>query len=153
MIPQTVEVPAQHRLNEAALDRFLAEHLPEYGGGLRVRQFPGGFSNPTYALAAEGRDGRPRQYVLRKRPAGKLLPSAHRVDREFRVLSALHACDVPVPRARVLCEDPDVLGTSFFVMDRVEGRLFTDPALPGCTESERRPSARSKSRSCWAPTS
>ncbi|WP_167772605.1 phosphotransferase family protein [Ramlibacter henchirensis] len=137
MIPQTVEVPPQHRLNEAALDRFLAAHLPEYGGGLRVRQFPGGFSNPTYALAANDRDGRPRQYVLRKRPAGKLLPSAHRVDREFRVLRALRESDVPVPQARVLCEDPDVLGTSFFVMDRVEGRLLTDPALPGFSPGER----------------
>lgn len=137
MIPQTIEVLPQNRLDEALLDRFLAAHLPEYGGGLQVRQFPGGFSNPTYALDTRDRDGRPRAYVVRKRPGGQLLPSAHRVDREFRVLQALRDSDVPVPRARVLCEDPGVLGTSFFIMDRVEGRLFSDPALPGCTADER----------------
>jgi aminoglycoside phosphotransferase (APT) family kinase protein len=137
MIPQTVEVPPQNRLNEAALDAFLARHLPEYGGSLRVRQFPNGFSNPTYALDTVDRDGRPRPYVVRKRPA-TALPSAHRVDREFRVLRALQASDVPVPAARVLCEDPAVLGSSFFVMDRVAGRLFSDPTLPGCTPAERK---------------
>lgn len=136
MIPQTVDVLPQNRLHEAALDTFLARNLPEYGGGLRVRQFPNGFSNPTYALDAVDREGRPRQYVLRKRPA-TALPSAHRVDREFRVLQALQATDVPVPRARVLCEDPAVLGTSFFVMDHVAGRLFSDPTLPGCTPAQR----------------
>lgn len=138
MTPQTVEVPPQHRLNEAALDAFLAQHVPEYGGSLSVRQFPGGFSNPTYALATIDRDGRPRQYVLRKRPAAAALPSAHRVDREFRVLRALQETDVPVPRVRVLCEDPAVLGSMFFVMDHVQGRLFSDPTLPGCTPVERK---------------
>lgn len=133
----TVPVPPAHRLDEAALDAFLRAHLPEYGGNLDVRQFPGGFSNPTYALSTTDADGRPRDYVVRKRPAGDLLPSAHRVDREFRVLHALGATGVPVPRARVLCEDPAVLGTSFFVMDRVEGRLFADPTLPGCSVEER----------------
>jgi len=137
MIPQTVDVPPQNRFDEAALDRFLRDRLPEYAGGLRVTQFPNGFSNPTYALEAAGRDGRPCQYVLRKRPAAAL-PSAHRIDREFRVLRALESTDVPVPRARVLCEDPSVLGSVFFVMDRVAGRLFSDPTLPGCTPHERR---------------
>jgi len=138
MIPQTVEVPPAHRLDEAALDAFLAQHLPEYGGGLRVTQFPNGFSNPTYALDAVDREHRARQYVLRRRPVGATLPSAHRVDREFRVLRALQQSDVPVPRARVLCEDTGVLGSMFFVMDRVSGRLFSDPTLPGCTPAERR---------------
>jgi aminoglycoside phosphotransferase (APT) family kinase protein len=137
MTVETMEVPAAQRLDERALDRFLAQHLPEYAGGLAVRQFPGGFSNPTYALATTDRAGTPRRYVLRKRPAGDLLPSAHRVDREFRVLQALAASDVPVPRARALCEDPAVLGTPFFVMDHVEGRLFADPTLPGCGTAER----------------
>jgi|GEM_PF-1933958 len=86
MSVEIVEVPPAHRLDEAALDRFLRAQLPEYGGGLQMRQFPGDFSNPTYALATVCRDGRPRDYVVRKRPAGELLPSAHRVDREFRVL-------------------------------------------------------------------
>ncbi len=138
MIPQTVDVPPQYRLNEASLDAFLAQQLPEYGGGLRVTQFPNGYSNPTYALDALDRDGLPRQYVLRKRPSTAALPSAHRVDREFQVLQALWDTDVPVPRARVLCEDPDVIGSMFFVMDRVRGRLFSDPTLPGCTPAERR---------------
>lgn len=137
MSPEPVAVSPQHRFDEAALDRFLAERLPEYAGGLRVRQFAGGFSNPTFALDAVGRDGRPREYVLRKRPAGDLLPSAHRVDREFRVLRALEGSGVPVPRARALCEDARVLGQSFFVMDRVEGRLQPNPALPGFGFEER----------------
>ncbi len=133
----TVPVPPEHRLDEAALDSFLRAHLPEYGGALRVRLFPGGFSNPTYALQTADRDGDQRGYVVRKRPAGELLPSAHRVDREFRVLRALAATPVPVPQARALCEDPAVLGTAFFVMDHVEGRLFPDPTLPGCSRDER----------------
>lgn len=137
MIPQTVDVQPQNRFDEAALDRFLHDHLPEYGSGLRVTQFPHGFSNPTYALDAVGRDGQPCRYVLRKRPAAAL-PSAHRVDREFRVLRALETTEVPVPRARVLCDDPAVLGSSFFIMDHVAGRLFSDPGLPGCTPVERR---------------
>jgi aminoglycoside phosphotransferase (APT) family kinase protein len=137
MIPQTIEVLPSHRLDEAALDLFLAARLPGYGGSLQVRQFPGGFSNPTYALDTMDSGGQPRAYVLRKAPAGNLLASAHRVDREFRVLRALWDSDVPVPRAQVLCEDPQVLGTSFFVMERVEGRLFSDPSLPGCTLAER----------------
>ena len=137
MIAQTVEVPPQNRLDEAALDAFLRAHLPEYGGSLGVRQFPGGFSNPTYELGTRDREGAPRQYVLRKRPAADTLPSAHRVDREFRVLQALQGTGVPVPSARVLCEDPQVLGSSFLVMDHVEGRLFSDPTLPGCTSDER----------------
>jgi aminoglycoside phosphotransferase (APT) family kinase protein len=138
MIPETIEVLPRNRLDEAALARFLAACLPEYGGELRVRQFPGGFSNPTYALETVDRAGRPREYVLRKRPGGELLPSAHRVDREFRVLRALARTDIPVPNARVLCENPSILGQSFFVMDRVRGRLHPNPALPGCTVAERR---------------
>ncbi len=138
MSPEPLAVLPQHRLDEAALARFLAEHLPEFAGDLEVRQFPGGFSNPTYALCARDRDGGMRDYVLRKRPAGELLPSAHRVDREFRVLRALRSTNVPVPRARVLCEDPAVLGQSFFVMDRVAGRLYPNPVLPGLSVDERK---------------
>lgn len=137
MSTEPIEVLPRNQLDEAALARFLSQCLPEYGGGLRVRQFPGGFSNPTYALDALDRQGRPRAYVLRKRPAGDLLPSAHRVDREFRVLRALAGSGVPVPKARVLCENQNVLGQSFFVMERVQGRLYPNPALPGCTPEER----------------
>ncbi len=138
MSTDPIEVLPRNRLDETALARFLASCLPEYGGQLRVRQFPAGFSNPTYALDAVDREGRPREYVLRKRPGGELLPSAHRVDREFRVLRALARTDVPVPKARVLCENPSVLGQSFFVMNRVHGRLSPNPALPGFTVDERR---------------
>ncbi|RYY55273.1 MAG: phosphotransferase family protein, partial [Comamonadaceae bacterium] len=138
MSTDTIDVLPQNTLDEEAVERFVSRFLPEYGGGLRVRQFPGGFSNPTYALDAVDRQGRPRAYVLRKRPAGDLLPSAHRVDREFRVLRALQDSGVPVPRARVLCENEHVLGQSFFIMDRVQGRLFPNPALPGCTAEQRR---------------
>jgi aminoglycoside phosphotransferase (APT) family kinase protein len=138
MTPETIEVLPQNRIDEAALARFLADCLPEYGGELRVRQFPAGFSNPTYALETVDRQGRPREYVLRKRPAGDLLPSAHRVDREFRVLRALARSEVPVPTARVLCENPNVLGQSFFIMNRVRGRLLPNPSLPGCSVAERR---------------
>jgi aminoglycoside phosphotransferase (APT) family kinase protein len=137
MLNETIEVLAQNRFDEAALDRYLAVHLQGYAGGLQVRQFPGGFSNPTYAISALTRDGGRRDYVLRKRPAGNLLPSAHQVDREFRVIRALRDTEVPVPKAHFLCEDPAVLGQSFFLMDHVPGRIFANPAMPGCTPAER----------------
>ncbi len=137
MLNETIEVLPQNRFDEAALDRYLAAHLDGYAGELQVRQFPGGYSNPTYALGARMRDGERHNFVLRKRPAGHLLPSAHRVDREFRVIRALGATEVPVPRAHFLCEDPGVLGQSFFVMDHVPGRLYGDPSMPGSTPGER----------------
>jgi aminoglycoside phosphotransferase (APT) family kinase protein len=134
---QTIAVLPQNRLDEAALDRYLAAHVEGYAGDLRVRQFPGGHSNPTYALNARMQGGERRDFVLRKRPAGQLLPSAHQVDREFRVISALAATDVPVPRTRCLCEDASVLGQTFFVMDHVPGRIYNDPSMPGSTPAER----------------
>jgi aminoglycoside phosphotransferase (APT) family kinase protein len=137
MLNQTIEVLPHNRIDEAALDRYLRVHLPGYAGELRVRQFPGGFSNPTYALDALMADGARRDFVMRKRPAGKLLPSAHQVDREFRVIRALQDSDVPVPPTHFLCEDPQVLGQAFFVMDHVPGRIFADPAMPGCSPAER----------------
>ena len=137
MLNDTIEVLPQNRFDEAALDRCLAAHLPGYAGELQVRQFPGGFSNPTYALAARMKDGQRRDFVLRKRPAGNLLPSAHQVDREFRVIRALRGTGVPVPHAHFLCEDTTVLGQSFFVMDHVPGRIFGNPSMPGCMPAER----------------
>jgi aminoglycoside phosphotransferase (APT) family kinase protein len=133
----TVEVLANNRFDEGALDRWLAARLRGYAGGLRVRQFPGGSSNPTYALQASVAGGGTRDWVLRKRPAGALPRSAHQVDREFRVMRALLGSGVPVPRVELLCEDESVLGQSFYVMERVEGRVFTDPAMPGCSRVER----------------
>lgn len=119
-------------LDEAALHRWLLGRLPGYSGGMRLQAFPGGSSNPTYALTSDA-----GEHVLRKRPEGALSRSAHQVDREFRVLQALQGSGVPVPRAACLCEDPAVLGDIFYVMERVAGRVFTDPAMPGCGRAER----------------
>ncbi|RYF76993.1 MAG: phosphotransferase family protein [Comamonadaceae bacterium] len=119
-------------LDEHALERWLTDHLSGYSGGCRLEAFPGGSSNPTYALTTAA-----GEYVLRKRPAGALSRSAHRVDREFRILRALQGSGVPVPRVECLCTDASVLGDIFYVMERVPGRVFTDPAMPGCSTDER----------------
>jgi aminoglycoside phosphotransferase (APT) family kinase protein len=132
MIAQTAEVREQHRFDVAALERYLRERVPGFSGSLAVSQFRGGQSNPTYHLRAGG-----QEYVLRRKPPGKLLPSAHAVDREYRVITALGRTAVPVPRTFVLCEDDAVIGTAFYVMDCVHGRVFSDPALPGATPAER----------------
>lgn len=117
----------------ARLEGWLAARLPGFRGPLRVQQFPGGQSNPTYLLQTS-----PRQYVLRRKPAGVLLPSAHAIDREFRVMRALgQGSDVPVAEVLVLCEDPEVIGTAFYVMAHVEGRIFWDPALPEVPVAQR----------------
>jgi aminoglycoside phosphotransferase (APT) family kinase protein len=107
----TRDVSAAHRFDEQRLLDYLTSHVESFYGPLSVRQFKGGQSNPTYLI--EAGSGR---YVLRRKPPGKLLKSAHAVDREFRVISALYAADFPVPRPVVLCEDPEVIGTVFFVM-------------------------------------
>jgi aminoglycoside phosphotransferase (APT) family kinase protein len=134
---QTVEVLPRNRFDAQALHRWLLECLPGYAGGLQVRQFPGGSSNPTYALDVCTADGGRREYVLRKRPDGALSRSAHKVDREFRVMKALQGSGVPVPRVDVLCEDESVLGQAFYLMERVHGRVYADPAMPGCSREER----------------
>jgi aminoglycoside phosphotransferase (APT) family kinase protein len=122
-----------HRFDEAALSRYLAVHLPDFGGGLEVLQFDAGQSNPTFLLTSDD-----RRYVLRKKPPGGLLPKAHLVEREHRVMSALAGTGVPVPRTFHLCEDPSVIGTAFFVMEHLEGRVFWDASLPGLPPPERR---------------
>ena len=129
----TTTVREGHRIDEAALARYLADHLPEFHGPLVVRQFEGGQSNPTYHLHTPERD-----YVLRKKPPGQLLPSAHQVDREYRVMTALGGSAVPVPATRLLCTDEQIIGTPFFVMACVEGRVFRQPHLPGVPPSDRR---------------
>ena len=108
---ELTEVREAHRFDESALAAYLATHIDDYAGPLQVQQFEGGQSNPTFQLQTGNRN-----YVLRKQPPGELLPSAHQVDREFRVMQALHNTDVPVPRMYCLCEDPDVIGTKFYVM-------------------------------------
>jgi aminoglycoside phosphotransferase (APT) family kinase protein len=122
-----------HRFDEARLDAWMAENVQGYTGGLQVCQFKGGQSNPTYWLA-----DRERQYALRKKPPGKLLQSAHAVDREYRVMRALSDTDVPSATMYALCEDDSVIGTSFFVMEYVQGRIFWNVQLPELEPTERR---------------
>ena len=128
-----VPVLENNRFDEAALAKYLSRHVPGFAGDMVVQQFQGGFSNPTFHLQT-----RDRAFVLRKKPPGQLLPSAHAVDREYKVLNALKNTDVPVPQVHVLCEDDSIIGTMFYVMDYVEGRVYTDRLLPGCTPEQRR---------------
>ncbi len=121
-----------HAFDVGALEEYMRSHVEGFAGPLTVRQFKGGQSNPTYRLEAPS--GR---YVLRRKPPGKLLRSAHAVDREFRVISALYAADFPVPRPYALCEDDEVVGTMFYLMDFVDGRIFWDLDLPDCAPDER----------------
>jgi aminoglycoside phosphotransferase (APT) family kinase protein len=125
-------VSARHRFDEAALAGWLDAHLPGYAGPLAITQFADGQSNPTFHLAAAS-----GEYVLRKKPPGELLPSAHAIDREYRVLGALAGSAVPVPRTRAYCDDAGVIGTAFYVMDYVAGRIYTDPLLPAMAAAER----------------
>ena len=123
----TRDVRDAHRFEIGPLEDWLRDNVDGFAGPLEVSQFKGGQSNPTYQLqAGSGR------YVLRRKPPGKLLKSAHAVDREFKVISALHAAGFPVPRPYALCEDESVVGTMFYVMENVEGRIFWDLDLPGC---------------------
>jgi aminoglycoside phosphotransferase (APT) family kinase protein len=128
----TKEVAAPLRFDSARLEDYLTANAKGFKGPLSVKQFRGGQSNPTYLLETPA-----RKYVLRRKPPGKLLPSAHAVDREYRILTALGQTDVPVPRTWVLCDDPEIIGTIFYVMDWVAGRIMVDPLLPGCTAAER----------------
>src|SRR5476651_1119099 len=105
----TKPVEERHKINEAKLEAWLANNVEGYRGPLAVLQFKGGQSNPTYRLNTPG-----QSYVLRRKPFGKLLPSAHAVDREFRVISALHGQNFPVPEPVVYCADESVVGTAFF---------------------------------------
>ena len=126
-------VEPRHRFDEAALKGWLATEVEGFEGPLSVSQFKGGQSNPTYRLDTPG-----RAYVLRRKPFGTLLPSAHAVDREFRVISALHAVGFPVARPYALCVDDGVIGAMFYVMAAIEGRVFWNGALPDCSPDERR---------------
>ena len=128
----TRPVAEAHRFDAAALESYMRDHVEGFSGPLAVEQFKGGQSNPTYRLDAGG-----KSYVMRRKPPGKLLPSAHAVDREYRVITALAASDVPVPRTYCLCTDESVIGSMFYVMDCVEGRVLWDPQLPGMACAER----------------
>jgi aminoglycoside phosphotransferase (APT) family kinase protein len=125
-------VRAIHRFDEARLEHYLIDRMPDFREPLTVRQFVGGQSNPTYMLETPT-----ARFVMRKKPAGTLLQSAHQVEREFRIIKALATTDVPVPRVHLLCEDIDVIGTAFFVMDYVAGRIMRDPLMPDSSPEER----------------
>ncbi|MBS0445032.1 MAG: phosphotransferase [Proteobacteria bacterium] len=130
----TKPVSSQHAFDAGALQGYLTERLPGFEGPLTVEQFKGGQSNPTYKLVTPG-----RSYVMRAKPgpAAKLLPSAHAIDREFRVMQALHPTDVPVPRMHLLCEDEAVIGRAFYVMECMEGRVLWEQSLPAIDRSQR----------------
>ncbi len=120
-------------LDLASVDAYLERNLPGYQGPLTATKFTGGQSNPTYELQTPG-----RTYVLRRKPPGVLLKSAHAVDREFRVQRALSNSKVPVPEMYLLCEDDAVIGSAFYVMERLEGRGFFEPTMPGETKETRK---------------
>lgn len=128
----TTEVREAHRFDTERLAQYLRQHVADFAGPIQVEQFKGGQSNPTFLIRAGG-----KRYVMRRKPPGKLLPSAHAVDREYRVITALAGTDVPVARTYALCQDESVIGTAFYIMDYVEGRVLWDPALPGMTPAER----------------
>src|SRR5687768_14179252 len=135
MVPpaNTREPREAHKLDDAALGRWLAANVPGASPEIVVRQFKGGQSNPTYWVGSGD-----LALVLRKKPPGKLLPSAHAVEREYRIMRALAATDVPVPDALALCEDASVIGTPFFVMRYVAANIFWNPTLPELDSNEKR---------------
>jgi aminoglycoside phosphotransferase (APT) family kinase protein len=119
-------------LDEAAVSSYLKDHLPGFEGPLEVSKFQTGQSNPTFLLKTPAHN-----YVLRRKPPGVLLKSAHAVDREYRVQKALAGTDVPVSKMHLLCEDDDVIGSMFYIMDHVPGRNFNEPAMPDLTKADR----------------
>jgi len=128
----TREVAERLRFDAGRLEAYLRLHVPGFSGPVVVSQFKGGQSNPTYLIETPL-----RRYVLRRKPPGKLLPSAHAVDREFRVISALHAQGFPVAEPVLYCADDSVVGTPFFVMGHVDGRVFWEPQMPASNPAER----------------
>jgi aminoglycoside phosphotransferase (APT) family kinase protein len=128
----TKDIAESHRFDESRLDAWMQANVEGYAGPLQVRQFKGGQSNPTYQLITPA-----KKYVMRRKPPGKLLPSAHAVDREYKVISALYPTGFPAPRTYGLCTDDEVIGTMFYVMDMVEGRILWDQSLPQYEPAER----------------
>ncbi|WP_284734359.1 phosphotransferase family protein [Sphingosinicella terrae] len=128
----TGEVRSAHRFDPVPLEAWMESHVEGFAGPLRIEQFKGGQSNPTYKLVTPDRD-----YVLRRKPPGPLLPGAHAVDREYRVICALAGQGFPVARSFGLCLDESVIGTPFYVMEMVQGRIFWDPAFPEIAAAER----------------
>ncbi len=133
MTSDVTEIRPGHEFDAGRLSDYLTRQLEGFSGPLTVRQFRGGQSNPTFLV--ETGSGR---YVLRKKPPGQLLPSAHMIEREYRVMHALEGSSVPIIHTHLLCEDASIIGTPFYLMNFAEGRVFRDPALPGLEPSERR---------------
>jgi aminoglycoside phosphotransferase (APT) family kinase protein len=128
----TTEVRESHRFDEGALAGWMREHVPEADGPLRVRQFKGGQSNPTFRLDTPG-----RSFVMRRKPMGMTVPGAHAVDREARVMTALGKAGFPVPHVYALCTDDSVIGSWFYVMELVEGRVFWNSRFESVPREER----------------
>jgi aminoglycoside phosphotransferase (APT) family kinase protein len=130
----TKPLSGMHAFDTGALQFYLEQHLPGFAGPLAVEQFKGGQSNPTYKLITPQ-----ASYAMRSKPGpvAKLLPSAHAIEREFRVMGALAASQVPVPRMHLLCEDESIIGRAFYVMQFVQGRVLWDQSLPGMTREQR----------------
>jgi aminoglycoside phosphotransferase (APT) family kinase protein len=135
-LPVSAIAPA-HRFDAVALDAYLKPRIADFGAGLEVHQFQGGASNPTFLLVTRDGSGGFKRYVMRKKPPGVLLQSAHQVDREYAAMKALWPTGVPVPNARLLCMDDSIIGTAFYVMDYVPGRILMDASLPGVTAGHR----------------
>ncbi len=133
---ETTAIREAHRFDVKHLEEYCRAHVDGFGGELNVTQFEGGQSNPTFLLETSGPKGGKR-YVMRKKPPGKLLQSAHQVDREYKAMKALAQTDVPVPHMYALCEDDAVIGTAFYIMECLEGRILRDPTLPGFAPQER----------------
>lgn len=129
---EVVATAARQEPDRLALEAWLESHVEGFAGPIEISRFQGGQSNPTFLVSARSGD-----YVLRRKPVGETLPTAHAVDREYRVLKALEGSGVPVPPVHALCTDASVLGSMFYVMDRVPGRTFWDPRLPGLSPVER----------------
>ena len=132
MFSGTKEVAETHKFNEDNLFQWMTENVEGFEGPMDVRQFKGGQSNPTFKIITPK-----KAYVMRRKPPGQLLKGAHAIEREYRVIRALGAAGFPVAKAYALCEDADVIGTAFYVMDMVEGRIFWDSTLPGLDPADR----------------
>ena len=137
----TKDVDERLKIDSANLQPWIDEYVPSAGKIKAIEQFKGGQSNPTYKIITESKN-----LVLRRKPPGKLLPSAHAVDREYKVITALYETDVPVPKTYGLCEDDDVAGTAFFVMDFLDGDLFWDPMIPSMRNSDRKEIYKNKNK-------
>jgi aminoglycoside phosphotransferase (APT) family kinase protein len=120
----TMEVLDRHQFDTSKLEDYMHENVDDFEGDITIEEFKGGQSNPTYKVISPN-----QSYVLRRKPPGKLLKSAHAVDREYTVITALNKTNVPVPRSYALCEDEDVIGTAFYIMEFKDGRVLWDPAM------------------------